>query len=267
MVGPRPHRLSSVWRTSHLGIVLYMGRGVNAARRISRWRCLYSILYFHLPPNFYFNSHIMSLYSEFICIVLYRSLPFPWRNTSSTVYLLSCVLYLYCTLPTLIFFFAHCFKILSLPGSFTSFLSKVCIVLGLVDGKFLCCRSVFFLNFFTLAVGRLVRWFILAPYLTHSRFSLVKGHLSHSLDRMQTDLRMLDKLLGIWADCFPSITYRARRVFIKFARVPTELSVLPWLPRLCSCNSPAEALNTAATGLTEQIPQACNTNERLIWFV
>lgn len=60
MVGSRPHRLSNEWRTSSLTSVLYcmyMGRGVNAARRISRWSCLYSILYFHLPPNFYFNSH------------------------------------------------------------------------------------------------------------------------------------------------------------------------------------------------------------------
>lgn len=134
------------------------------------------IFYTLLPPPtkllFQFSrskTQIMSLYSELSnlsSIVLYRSLPFPWRNTSSTVYLLSCVLYLYRTLSTL-FFFAHCFKILSLPESFISFLSKVCIVLGLVDGKFLCYRTVFFLLFHS------CRW--------PSRSMIFLSPLSHSL--------------------------------------------------------------------------------------
>lgn len=108
------------------------------------------IFYTLLPPPtkllFQFSrskTQIMSLYSELSnlsSIVLYRSLPFPWRNTSSTVYLLSCVLYLYCTLPTLIFFFCGLLQ----NSLFTGI---VYMVLGLVDGKFLCRRSVFFLTF------------------------------------------------------------------------------------------------------------------------
>lgn len=163
MVGPRPHRLSSEWRTSSLTSVLYCTWAWGSMLHGESAGGVVYILYFTSISHQFSRrkTQIMLLCSELSnlsSIVLYRSLPFPWRNTSSTVYLLSCVLYLYCTLSTLIFFFfAHCFKILSLPGSFTSFLSKVCIVLGLVDGKFLCRRSVFFFYFFTLAVGRLVR--------------------------------------------------------------------------------------------------------------
>lgn len=138
---------------THLGIVLYVhGQGGQCctANQPVELFIFYTLLPSPTKLLFQFSrrkTQIILLCSELSnlsSIVLYRSLPFPWRNTSSTVYLLSCVLYLYCTLSTLIFFFAHCFKILSLPGSFTSFLSKVCIVLGLVDGKFLCYRSVFF---------------------------------------------------------------------------------------------------------------------------
>lgn len=78
----------------------------------------------------------------------YSSLPVPSQNASSKIYLLSCVLYPSCTLPSIIF--THCFKIPPLAGSFTSFLGEVCT--WTVDGKLLCYQSnLFLLSFLQLA--------------------------------------------------------------------------------------------------------------------